>query len=251
MAIAPGLDQKFTIVKAIVDTGKETIEIGEKILEQVQGELGDLALFQSDHDACLTTLVESAKTIAMDQQCLTSKVLTNSWDKKQHHLWLANLKENLKKMQDEFNAGENAYFVIQEEVSALKTKLRTEQQRLALRKQSTPKPVTRMASVSNPTATPRHVISKPSLPMLTTPVTSTPRNVISKPATSTLTTPMTSTPKSSILKPTTPKRTGKRQAPPQSPPPKKLPLRRIDPNKTMDTVYDDDEDDENYNFWND
>uniref|UniRef100_A0A1I8B8M0 Abi_HHR domain-containing protein n=1 Tax=Meloidogyne hapla TaxID=6305 RepID=A0A1I8B8M0_MELHA len=170
MAIAPGLDQKFTIVKAIVDTGKETIEIGEKILEQVQGELGDLALFQSDHDACLTTLVESAKTIAMDQQCLTSKG------------------------------------IFCDPRGGLGTQDKVE---------------------------------------------STPRNVISKPATSTLTTPMTSTPKSSILKPTTPKRTGKRQAPPQSPPPKKLPLRRIDPNKTMDTVYDDDEDDENYNFWND
>ena len=29
-----GSDQNFTIVKAVVDAGKETIEIGEKILEQ-------------------------------------------------------------------------------------------------------------------------------------------------------------------------------------------------------------------------
>ncbi|KAL7073112.1 hypothetical protein ACQ4LE_007987 [Meloidogyne hapla] len=229
MAVAPETDQKFTIVKAIVDTGKETIEIGEKILEQVQGELGDLALFQSDHDGCLTSLVESAKTIANEQQCLTSKVLTSSWDKKQHHQWLANLKEKLKKMQDEFDAGENEYFMIQEEVSALKAKLRTEQQQLALRKQSTIKPVSPVPSISNPPATPKRVISKPATPKLVTPKTTAPKPVIQKPI--------------------TPKRKGKRQAPSQSPPPKKLPLRRIDTNPIMDKTMDTDDNDDS--FWND
>uniref|UniRef100_A0A1I8BSZ4 Mediator complex subunit 9 n=1 Tax=Meloidogyne hapla TaxID=6305 RepID=A0A1I8BSZ4_MELHA len=206
MAVAPETDQKFTIVKAIVDTGKETIEIGEKILEQVQGELGDLALFQSDHDGCLTSLVESAKTIANEQQCLTSKVLTSSWDKKQHHQWLANLKEKLKKMQDEFDAGENA-----------------------LRKQSTIKPVSPVPSISNPPATPKRVISKPATPKLVTPKTTAPKPVIQKPI--------------------TPKRKGKRQAPSQSPPPKKLPLRRIDTNPIMDKTMDTDDNDDS--FWND
>ncbi|CAK5109882.1 unnamed protein product [Meloidogyne enterolobii] len=68
-----GSDQKFTIVKAVVDAGKETIEIGEKILEQVQGELGDLTNFQQEHDNCLSDLVKIAKTMEGEQQNLTSK----------------------------------------------------------------------------------------------------------------------------------------------------------------------------------
>nr|CAD2155309.1 unnamed protein product [Meloidogyne enterolobii] len=207
------VDQKFTIVEAITDTGKKTIEIGEKILEQVQGELGDLLIFQQEHDNCFSDLVKISKTMEGEQRSLTSKVLTSKWDKKQHFLLIAKLQDKLKGMKEKFENEENEYFKTQEEVSNMKIQLNQKQQQLALRKMksTTPKP-----STTKP-PTPKRVIPVPSTPKLT----------------------------KSILKSTTPKRK-RYDVPSQSPPLKKPPQKKNDADKTMDTDYDDED-----SFWND
>uniref|UniRef100_A0A915P5T8 Uncharacterized protein n=1 Tax=Meloidogyne floridensis TaxID=298350 RepID=A0A915P5T8_9BILA len=215
-----GSDQNFTIVKAVVDAGKETIEIGEKILEQVQGELGDLLIFQQEHDNCFSDLVKISKTMEGKQQDLTSKGL---------NLW----------------GGEGEYFKTQEEVSNMKMQLNQKQQQLAIRKMNiqkspTPKPTTRKPPASKPVT--RSSVSPAPTSAIQTPAT--PR--MSKSMFPTLSTPKHT---KSILKATTPKR--KRHAPSQSPPSKKLPAKEREAmDKTMDTDNDNDADD-SFNFWND
>uniref|UniRef100_A0A915MWE8 Uncharacterized protein n=1 Tax=Meloidogyne javanica TaxID=6303 RepID=A0A915MWE8_MELJA len=240
------VDQKFTIVEAITDTGKKTIEIGEKILEQVQGELGDLLIFQQEHDNCFSDLVKISKTMEGEQRSLTSKVLTSKWDKNKHLHLMAKLQDKLKGLKEEFENEENEYFKTQEEVSNMKMQLNQKQQQLAIRKMNiqkspTPKPTTRKPPASKPVT--RSSVSPAPTSAIQTPAT--PR--MSKSMFPTLSTPKLT---KSILKPTTPKR--KRHAPSQSPPSKKLPAKERDADKvkTMETDNDNDADD-SFNFWND
>ncbi|KAF7636937.1 hypothetical protein Mgra_00003677 [Meloidogyne graminicola] len=132
MAGLGGNCSKF-IGGAFVEAGKETLKIGEKILDQVQSEVTHLALFQGEHEECLSNLVMSAKVMVGSQQTLTSTVLTNQW--------LILQKNKLRKMQEEFDSGENEYFSIQEEISALKEELRLKINQKST-KITTPKPST-------------------------------------------------------------------------------------------------------------
>ncbi|CAK5077262.1 unnamed protein product [Meloidogyne enterolobii] len=241
-----GSYQNFTIVKAVVDAGKETIEIGEKILGQVHEELGDLMYFQQENDKCFSDLVKISKTMEGEQQNLTSKsFLINSWDKKQHFHLIAKLQDKLKGMKEVFEKEENEYFKTQEEVSNMKIQLNQKQQQLAIRKASirkspTPKITTRKPPALKP-------VTRSSVSPAPTSAIQTPTPRMSKTMFPSLSTPKLT---KSILKPTTPKR--KRHAPSQSPPPKKLPLKERDPDKvkTMETDNDNDADD-SFNFWND
>ncbi|CAK5109888.1 unnamed protein product [Meloidogyne enterolobii] len=171
-------------------------------------------------------------------------VLINSWDKKQHFLLIAKLQDKLKGMKEKFENEENEYFKTQEEVSNMKIQLNQKQQQLAIRKANIRKSPTPKITTRKPPAL---------KPVTRSSVSPAPTSAIQTPATPRMSKtmfPSLSTPKltKSILKPTTPKR--KRHAPSQSPPPKKLPLKERDPDKTMETDNDNDADD-SFNFWND
>lgn len=70
------------IINAILDAGAKNLELGKEMLEKMNAELTILLEKQKEHEECTTKLLQELKKIAESSLAnLTSKVLTNSFDK--------------------------------------------------------------------------------------------------------------------------------------------------------------------------